>query len=73
MTEGMEVDEVTVEFGDIEMLRENGYLVDNISQSAEDEKNGGNGFRAGGGATVPKAAEACGIPTSSAYKLKPVQ
>ena len=48
MTEGIEVDEVTVEFGDIEMLRGNEYLVEDISQSAEDEKMGGNGFGAGG-------------------------
>jgi hypothetical protein len=31
MTEGMEVDEVAVEFGDIEMLRGNEYLVEDIS------------------------------------------
>lgn len=39
MTEGMKVDEVAVEFGNIEMLSENEYLVEDISQSAEDEKN----------------------------------
>ena len=38
MTEGIEVDKVAVEFGDIEMLRRNEYLVEDISQSAEDEK-----------------------------------
>ncbi|GAA5796712.1 hypothetical protein HPULCUR_002087 [Helicostylum pulchrum] len=38
MTEGMEVVEVDIEFGDIEMLRGNEYLVEDISQSAEDEK-----------------------------------
>lgn len=38
MTEGMEVDEVVVEFGDIELLRGNEYLVEDISQSVEDEK-----------------------------------
>lgn len=39
MTEGMEVDEVAVEFGDIEMLRENEYLVEDTPQStADDEK-----------------------------------
>ncbi|KAG2202015.1 hypothetical protein INT46_008415 [Mucor plumbeus] len=47
MTEGMEIDEVAVEFGDIEMLRGNEYLVKDISQSA-DEKMEENGFRAGG-------------------------
>jgi hypothetical protein len=46
MTKGMEIDEVAVEFGDIEMLRGNEYLVKDISQSAEDEKMEENGFRA---------------------------
>lgn len=35
MTEGMEVDEVAVEFDDIEMLGENEYLVEDISQDAD--------------------------------------
>jgi hypothetical protein len=39
MTEGMEVDEVAVEFGDIEMLRGNEYLVEDTPQiTADDEK-----------------------------------
>ena len=38
MTEGMEVDEVAVEFGDIEMLRGNEYLVKDNPQSTADEE-----------------------------------
>ncbi|CEP14236.1 hypothetical protein [Parasitella parasitica] len=38
MTEGIEVDEVAVEFGDIEMLRGNEYLVEDTPQSTADEK-----------------------------------
>jgi hypothetical protein len=38
MTEGMEVDEVAVEFGDIEMLRGNEYLVKDTPQSTADEE-----------------------------------
>jgi hypothetical protein len=38
MTEGVEVDEVSVEFGGIEILRGNEYPIEDISQSAEDEK-----------------------------------
>ncbi|KAG2192483.1 hypothetical protein INT46_002772 [Mucor plumbeus] len=96
MTEGIEVDKVAVEFGDIEMLRRNEYLVEDISQSAEDEKmeeivleleemtiTKTKTYKKYGpeqiacyihilqetGATIPKAAEACGIPTSSAHKI----
>ena len=38
MTEGVEDDEVAVEFDGIEILRENEHLIEDISQSAEDEK-----------------------------------
>ncbi len=96
MTEGMEVDEVAVEFDDIEMLRGNEYLVEDISQDAEDVKMEEMVLELGEmtvtktktykkyepeqiarfihilqgtGTTVSKAAEACGIPTSSAYKF----
>ncbi|GAA5795145.1 hypothetical protein HPULCUR_000498 [Helicostylum pulchrum] len=96
MTEGMEVDEVAVEFGDIEMLKGNEYLVEGIYQNAEDEKMEEMVLELGvmtitktktykkygpeqiarfihilqeTRVTVPKAVEACGIPTSSAYKL----
>jgi hypothetical protein len=37
MTERMEVDEVAVEFGDIEMLRGNEYLVEDTPQSTADD------------------------------------
>jgi hypothetical protein len=38
MIEGIEVAEVAVEFGDIEMLRENEYLVEDTPQNTADEK-----------------------------------
>ena len=96
MTEGVKVDEVAVEFDDIEMLRGNEHLIEDISQSAEDEKmqemvleleemtiTKTKTYKKYGpeqiarfiyilqetGAIIPKAAEACGILTSSAYKL----
>lgn len=96
VTEGMEVDEIAVEFGDIEMLRGNEYLREDFPQTAEDEKmeeivveleemtiTKTKKYKKYSpeqiarfihivqetGDTVPKAAEACGIPTSSAYKL----
>ncbi|KAG2235402.1 hypothetical protein INT48_005752 [Thamnidium elegans] len=72
-TEGMEVDKIAVEFGGIEMLRGNEYLVEDTPQSTVDEKTEEMVLeleemtiiktKRYKRETVPKAAETCGMPT----------